>query len=156
MRTAVALTRSAILPRAAVVAMLCVLAASCAGGEGREDAPKRQREPNPPSIGFIDIPAANATVDPSVRVSGWAADESGVKAVRIYFDDELMVSVPLVSRRPDINKAYPKYAKADMLHGFEALIDAGSHVGYTMIRAEAIDGRGGATQVYSLSVKIRE
>ena len=142
--------------RASVALALCLLAAGCAGEAGQDPAPKRQRESNPPSIGFIDIPAANATVDPSLRVSGWAADESGVKAVRIYFDDELMVSVPLVSPRPDINKAYPKYAKADMIHGFEAMIDAGSHVGYTMIRVEAIDGRGGVTPLRSISVKIRE
>jgi hypothetical protein len=131
-------------------------AAGCAGDHGQEAAPKRQRERNPPSIGFIDIPAANATVDPGVRVSGWAADESGVKAVRIYFDDELMVSVPLVSPRPDVDKAYPQFARPDMIHGFEALIDAGSHVGYTMIRVEAIDGRGGVTSLHPVSVKIRE
>ena len=144
------------MKRAAAAVALCLLAAGCAGEDGREAAPKRQREPNPASIGFIDIPAANAIVDPTVRVSGWAADESGVKSVRIYFDDELMVTVALVSPRPDVNKAYPRYAKPDMLHGFEALIDAGAHVGYTMIRAEAIDGKGAVTPLYSVSVKIRE
>lgn len=136
---------------------LCALAAGCADeGTPGGDGPKRQHEHNPASIGFIDIPAKDATVDPTVRVSGWACDESGVKSVRIYFDDELMVSVPLASARPDVEKAYPKCASADHIHGFESLIDAGAHVGYTMIRAEVIDSKGGMTPLTSVSVKIRE
>jgi hypothetical protein len=138
-----------------IAGALCLLAVACST-PGRENGPKRQREANPGSMGFIDIPANGATVDPTVRVSGWAVDESGIKVVRIYFDDELMVSVPLVTPRPDINKAFPKYAKPDMIHGFEALIDAGAHGGYTVIRAEAIDGKGALSPLYSITVKIRE
>jgi hypothetical protein len=138
-----------------LLAALCVLAAACSGGK-KADAPVRQHDRNLPSIGYIDIPASGATVDATVRVSGWALDESGIKVVRIYFDDELMVSVPLASPRADVDKAYPRYSTPDKVHGFEALIDAGSHVGYTLIRAEAIDGKGAATSVYSVSVKIRE
>jgi N-acetylmuramoyl-L-alanine amidase len=137
------------------MAVLCLVTVACAGDK-REDATKRQRDPNLPSMGYIDIPAAGATVDATVRVSGWALDESGIKVVRIYFDDELMVSVPLVSPRADVDKAYPRYSTPDKIHGFEALIDAGSHVGFTLIRAEAIDGKGAATSIYSVSVKIRE
>ena len=140
----------------AMAAALCLLAVACSTDASRENGPLRQRETNPRSIGFIDIPANGATVDPTVRVSGWAADESGIKVVRIYFDDELMVAVPLVTPRPDINKAYPKFAKPDMIHGFEALIEAGAHAGYTTIRAEAIDGKGGLTPLYSVTVKIRD
>ena len=142
--------------RRAATAALLLLAVSCSTERNRDNAPRRQRESNPPSMGFIDIPANGATVDPKVRVSGWAADESGIKVVRIYFDDELMVSVPLVTPRPDINKAFPKFAKPDMIHGFEAIIDAGAHAGYTTIRAEAIDGKGGMTQIYTVTVKIRD
>jgi hypothetical protein len=142
--------------RCAMAAALCLLAVACSTDASRDNGPRRQHENNPPSIGFIDIPANGATVDPMVRVSGWAADESGIKVVRIYFDDELMVAVPLVTPRPDINKAYPKFAKPDMIHGFESRIDAGAHAGYTTIRAEAIDGKGGLTQLYSVTVKIRD
>jgi hypothetical protein len=142
--------------RTAAVLALCLLAGGCSAENGRDNAPKRQHERNPPSIGFIDIPKDGATVDPTVRVSGWAADESGVKAVRIYFDDELMATVSLVTPRPDVNQTYPKYAKPDAIHGFESLIDAGAHAGYTTIRAEAIDGKGALTQFYSVNVRIRE
>ena len=105
---------------------------------------------------MIDIPANGATVDTPVRVSGWAVDESGVTGVRIYFDDELMVTAPIVSPRPDIEKVYPAFKSPGAIHGFEAMIDAGSHEGYTTIRAVAIDGRGAQTEVYSITVKIRE
>jgi Bacterial Ig domain len=141
--------------RRAAALLLCALAAGCAPAP-RDDQPKRQHDPNPASIGFIDIPADGATVEPAVRVSGWAADESSVKAVRIYFDDELMATAPMVTARPDINKAYPRFARPDMLHGFEAMIDAGAHAGYTTIRAVAIDGKGAQSQIYSINVKIRE
>lgn len=142
--------------RVVLALALCALAAGCADEGTPGDGPKRQHERNLPSIGWIDIPAKDATVDPSVRVSGWACDESGVKSVRIYFDDELMVSVPMASARPDVEKAYPKCASADHIHGFESIIDAGAHVGYTMIRAEVIDSKGGMTPLPSVSVKIRE
>jgi len=134
---------------------LCTALAAC-NEEPRADAPKRQREPNPPSKGIIDIPAPNAIVDTPVRVSGWAVDESGVTGVRIYFDDELMVTAPIVTARPDAEKAYPAYATPGAIHGFEARVDAGAHAGYTVIRAVAIDGKGAQTQIHSVTVKIRE
>ena len=134
---------------------VCVALTACSG-ERRADAPRRQTEKNRPSGGFIDFPANGATVDPSVRVSGWAVDESGVTGVRIYFDDELMVTAPLVSARPDIDKHYPQFARPGSLHGFETMIDAGAHAGYTVIRAVALDSKGAQSQIYSITVRIRE
>jgi hypothetical protein len=144
------------MTRTLLAVAVCLLAAGCDDPVTQGDAPKRQHERNVPSIGLIDIPAKDATVDPSVRVSGWACDDSGVKSVRIFFDDELMLSVPLVSARPDVEKVYPRCASTDHIHGFESLIDAGAHVGYTNIRAEVIDSKGGVTQLPPVSVKIRE
>ena len=141
--------------RALLMAALALALAGC-GSQARSDAPKRQREPNPRSIGMIDIPANGATVDTPVRVSGWAVDESGVTGVRIYFDDELMLTAPMVSARPDVEKQFPRFASPGAIHGFEANIDAGAHAGYTVIRAVAIDGKGAQTEVYSITVKIRE
>lgn len=141
--------------RALIMIGLAAAIAACSG-PSRSDAPKRQKEPNPRSIGFIDMPANNATVDTPVRVSGWAVDESGVTGVRIYFDDELMVTAPIVTPRPDVEKAYPRFAAPGAIHGFEANVDAGAHAGFTVIRAVAIDGKGAQTEVYSVTVKIRE
>ncbi len=142
--------------RRACLAAVAVLFVVGCSKEAAPDVPKRQREPNPPSMGFIDIPADGATVDPIVRVSGWAIDESGVTGVRIYFDDELMVTAPIVTARPDIDRQYPKYAQPGAMHGFEAMIDAGAHAGFTVIRAVAIDGKGAQSQIRTITVKIRE
>jgi hypothetical protein len=140
---------------AALAATLVLWLTAC-GDEARQDGPRRQREPNPASKGFIDIPADGATVDSPLRVSGWAVDESGVTGVRIYFDDELMVTAPIVTPRPDVESMYPAYKTPGAIHGFETVIDAGSHAGYTVIRAVAIDGKGAQTQIYNITVKIRE
>jgi len=142
--------------RRAVLAVLLCATVACSREATPPDGPKRQREPNRASTGFIDIPADGATVDPYLRVTGWAVDESGVKGVRIYFDDELMVTAPIVTPRPDINDKFPQFAKPDALHGFEAMVDAGAHVGYTTIRAVAIDGKGAQSQIRTVAVKIRE
>ena len=83
------------------IAAVCLTLTSC-GGEARSDAPRRQKEPNPKSIGMIDIPANGASVDTPVRVSGWAVDESGVTGVRVYFVDELMVTVQLAVAAPPV------------------------------------------------------
>jgi len=142
--------------RRALIVIAVAASISACSEPSRSDAPKRQRERNPSSIGFIDIPANGATVDTPVRVSGWAVDESGVTGVRIYFDDELMLTAPIVSARPDVEKVYPRFVAPGAIHGFEANVDAGAHAGYTVIRAVAIDGKGAQTEVYSITVKIRE
>jgi len=137
-----------------LVAILAFAAAACSAE--KPNAPQRQYERNPPSIGFIDVPANGAIVDTPVRVSGWAVDESGVTGVRIYFDDELMLTAPIVTPRPDIDAHYPQFKNQGPIHGFESMIDAGSHAGYTVIRAVAIDGKGAQSQIYTVTVKIRE
>jgi hypothetical protein len=141
--------------RIAWIAAFCLMFTGCGAG-GRADAPRRQNEPNPRSVGVIDIPANGATVDSLVRVSGWAVDESGVTGVRVFFDDELMVTAPIVTPRPDVEKRFPQYSAPGAIHGFESLIDARAHAGYTVVRAVAIDGKGAQTEICSITIRIRE
>lgn len=119
-----------------------------------EAKPQRQREPNRASIGFIDAPAAQSTVGPMFTVTGWALDESSVKRVRVYLDDELVATVPIEVMRPDVDKAFPDRARAGEPHGFTAVVDAGARQGYCTIRVEALDGRGGLAQFANVTVKI--
>jgi hypothetical protein len=141
--------------RFAWIAVFCLALTGC-GGEGRSDAPKRQREPNPRSIGAIDIPANGATVDSPVRVSGWAVDESGVTGVRVFFDDELVATAPIGTPRPDIEQRFTQYSAPGAIHGFDSLIDARAHAGFTVVRAVAIDGKGAQTEISSITIRIRE
>jgi hypothetical protein len=133
--------------------ILSVIVLSVAGCSD-EVTPRRQLGPNPASIGFLDAPAPETTVDPVFTVAGWAIDESGVQRVRIYLDDELIASVPLTVLRPDIVSTYPTRARAGLPHGFSVLVDAGIQSGYRRVRLEAIDGRGAATQIATANVKI--
>lgn len=137
--------------RAAALIIVLVFA----GCDGGGPQPKRQSQRNLPSIGFIDSPQANAIVGPMFAVAGWAIDpDAMVERVRIYLDDQLVATVPLTVLRPDVEKAYWVKVGAGTPHGFSAVIDAGSRAGFTSVRVEAIDAKGGLTHVASTSVKI--
>jgi hypothetical protein len=137
--------------RALAVLALGALAAGCDRDTPR---PKRQTERNPPSIGFIDAPAANAVVGPLFSVAGWALDESHVKEVRVFLDDELVARLTLTVMRPDVEKQFPPRVGVGTPHGFTTLVDAGSRKGYCTIRLQALDGRGALTQFATNTVKI--
>ncbi len=136
---------------AAFLVVLVVLAGCSAGGP----QPKRQTEPNRHSIGFIDAPQNNAIVGPVFAVAGWALDpDAPVERIRIYLDDQLVATVPLTVPRPDVEKAYAPKVGAGAPHGFSAVIDAGSRTGFTTVRIEALDAKGGLTYVAHSTVRI--
>ena len=124
----------------------------------RQDAARPRKQdpavPNPATYGFIDIPAPNASVGPVITVSGWAADESGIAWIRLYADDQIIEHIPLAIPRPDVEAEFPQFTKPGALHGWQATIDFGEQVGYCVIRAEALDGRGALTRFASVTVKI--
>jgi hypothetical protein len=90
------------MSRVVMVAALCLLAAACADDINRSEGPKRQRDRNPPSIGWIDIPANDATVDPTVRVSGWACDKQGRQGGAHLFRRRADGERPSGDARPDV------------------------------------------------------
>ena len=140
--------------RACCAVALAAILASCSSEPPRPKRPD-PAVPNPPSVGFIDTPAAGTIVGPILRVSGWVADESGVAWVRLYADDQIIEHIPLSIARPDVEKEFPDFTKPHALHGWHATIDFEDHVGYTHISAEALDGRGGLTRFALISVKVR-
>lgn len=130
------------------------LLAGCAAGCKADVKPKRQTARNLPTIGFIDSPAAEATVGPMFVVAGWALDDSGVERVRVYLDDELVTDVTLTVMRPDVEKQFPPRVGAGTPHGFTTMVDAGSRAGYCTIRVEALDGLGALTQFATTNIRI--
>ena len=134
----------------AALALLLCTAVAC------DKAPKRAAgtAANHGLMGFIDSPAAGSTVGPAFLVAGWAAGREGVDRVRIYLDDEMIATAALNVARPDIDRAYPRYADTGPNHGFTTTIDAGTRSGFRMLRIEAIDRRGTAAHVASITVKI--
>ena len=139
--------------RRRIAIALLVLLPAIAGCDGKAK-PQRQPAKNPPTIGFVDAPADQATVGPSFTVAGWALDESAVDRVRVYLDDELVANVPLSVMRPDVEQAFRVSFGIGTPHGFTAAVDAGSRKGYCTIRFEALDGRGALTQFATRSVRI--
>lgn len=123
------------------------------------DHPRPRRQdpsvPNPPSVGFIDLPAPGSIVGPVISVAGWAIDESGVEWVRIYADDLIVGKFPLTVARADMEKVFPQFARPGAVHGWQTTIDFGDRVGYCVIRAEALDGRGALTRFATITVNIQ-
>lgn len=122
------------------------------------DEPRTQRQdpstPNPPSRGFIDMPAPDSVLGIAAIATGWAVDESGVQRVRVYVDDRLVANVPMTVARPDVEKVFPQFASPGAIHGWQAEIPLGDRAGYVTIYAEALDGKGALTRVASVTVKV--
>jgi len=133
--------------------ILTLAGLSAAGCSGEPEA-RRQTAKNPPTIGFVDAPAAGSVLGPKFVTSGWALDESNVERVRIYLDDQMVANVPLAVMRPDVEKAYQVSFGIGQPHGFSVAIDSGTRKGYCTMRFEALDGRGALTQFATVQVRI--
>jgi hypothetical protein len=134
--------------------LMLTLVGLAAAGCNRDPEASRQKGRNPPTIGFIDAPAAGAVLGPKFVASGWALDESNVERVRIYLDDQMGANVPLSVMRPDVAKDFKVSFGAGRPHGFSVAIDSGARKGYCTMRFEALDGRGALTQFATVQVRI--
>lgn len=131
-----------------------VVAAMVTGCNQEQDKPRRQKERNPASIGFVDAPKAQSVVGPTFPVAGWVLDESGVTRVRVFLDDQMVADGPLTVMRPDVETAYKVSFGLGTPHGFTFPVDAGTRKGYCTIRFEALDARGAVTQFATTTVRI--
>ena len=78
-----------------------------------------------PTIGFVDVPEAEAIVGPRVRISGWALAATGIRGVEIRLGAERFaarIGIP----RDDIAQARPGYPDSRMA-GFEFEGDLTAH-----------------------------
>ena len=97
------------------LAALLLAAAGC-----RQPAQDPGPDPkNEIPFGFVEGPPAESTVKKQFTVIGWAMDDEGVKEVRLYVDNKFVARSIVNQLRPDVTKAYPKYAASDKgFHGF--------------------------------------
>ncbi len=101
---------------------------------------------NLPPFGFLDAPAAGATVEGSVTVHGWALDNRSVSRVVASVDGGTPVPLTYGTDRPDVCGAWPGYpACSHGKVGFQGSLDLGAlpakacgHV----LEVRAIDGDG--------------
>ena len=68
---------------------------------------------NLPVKGFIDTPAARATIKGDAKVTGWFLDGSGVSKVEVLVDGKSMGTAQYGSYRPDVQKVFPDYQNAN-------------------------------------------
>jgi hypothetical protein len=128
------LTRSSPCPPCHLV-VLSVLLSGCTGQGVPRDAPDGA---NQPPLGTIERPLDYATQPPSFKVMGWAGDDTGIRAVRVFVDDELAAVAHFLWERPDVTRAYPHFRHGTDRHGWEATVVIGTP-GIHSIHVEAVD-----------------
>jgi hypothetical protein len=93
----------------------------------------------------IDEPREGTTVQPSFKVIGWAGDDRGIRAVRVFVDGALIGFADFVWERPDVSAVYPQFRHGTGRHGWEktAEIAPGPHT----VRVDAIDIDGAVSDL---------
>lgn len=81
---------------------------------------------------YVDEPAPNKTVSKSIKIRGWALNESGTKEINIYLDEKFIGKANTGLLREDVAKVFPGYADGAN-GGYEYILDLnpvseGSHV----------------------------
>lgn len=87
----------------------------------------------------IDEPVDNSiNLFATMKVRGWALNDSGIKEVQIYINDVFVKNAQIRIDRPDVNAAFPAYADGEN-GGYEATIDVSSlPKGHNVVKVVAI------------------
>ena len=111
-----------------------IFAAACADGADRRHA---LRGENRAPLGVIEEPREGAATSSSFKVTGWAGDDRGIRAVRVFIDGELIGLAEFASDRPDVSAVYPLVRHGTDRHGWEKTVETapGPHT----IRVDAVD-----------------
>jgi Bacterial Ig domain len=123
-----------------MAAVLTVVALSM-GCADRPDGVPSSLGDNQAPLGVIEQPADDATVASEFKVAGWAGDDRGIVAVRVYVDEELKMLAGFALDRPDVTKVYPHFRHGTDRHGYEATV-RGLSPGPHTVRVDAIDSDG--------------
>jgi hypothetical protein len=134
-----------------VAALLgAVVTGGCGGGSNRALDPANELP-----LGHVDAPAEGAQVASTMTIGGWALDDRGVRAVRVYIDGHFADEIEPNTDRPDVTKAYPQYARGGNLHGWTLAVsfaNPGPHV----IVAQAVDSDGATRDIGTINVTSRD
>ncbi len=126
--------------------LLVLVSAGCSANPGGALDPNNELP-----FGSVEAPTAGAHVSTTLSVSGWALDDSAVRAVRIYADGVLNTSTTITIDRADISLAYPRYKHGTDRHGWTATI-ALPQPGPTTLLVQAIDDRGATRDIGTVDV----
>lgn len=136
------------MTRLAALAGVLLISASAIGC-----APGPKDPENQLPIGFLDVPAQGAELKPGpTKVGGWAVDDTGIKEIRIFYDNRYAGSTTLAVERPDVSKAMADYARGTDIHGWNAHLDFGMAPGSHTIMAQAVDDNGATRDIGMVTV----
>ena len=98
---------------------------------------------NKAPVGVIDMPADGASGS-SFIVSGWAADDRGIREVRVSVDGQPVAMAAFDQERPDVTRVFPQYRHGNDRHGWKTVIEV-TQPGERTIRIDAVDTDGAIT-----------
>jgi hypothetical protein len=133
-----------------LLAVLAAAGAGCAQGRGAHAI----RGENPPPLGVIEEPREGATALPSFKITGWAGDDRGIRAIRVFLDGELIALAEFAWERPDVSMIYPHFKHGTDRHGWQTTIEAaaGSHV----VHVEAVDIDGSTSALGTRRIAVAD
>jgi hypothetical protein len=131
--------------RGVAIAALAAALSACAPASGVLD------RANELPFGHVDQPVAGATLPALSPVSGWALDDRDVREIRVYVDNHFINSGRPTQPRPDVSRAYPRYARPGHRYGWTLLLGFDAPGPHTVL-VQAIDSSGAARDIGVLSV----
>jgi hypothetical protein len=102
----------------------------------------------------IEEPRDGETALPLFKITGWAGDDRGIQAVRVFLDGELIALAEFAWDRPDVSMVYPHLRHGTDRHGWETTVEtaAGSHV----LRVEAVDVDGSTSALGTRRIAVAD
>jgi hypothetical protein len=145
---------------AVFVCVAVVGAAACGGGsdpagDRRAIAALEPLADNQLPFGHVDTPPASAVVPPTFPVGGWAMDDEGIEAIRIYVDGKFKASSRLTVDRADVSKAFATYAHQTDRHGFNATVTIGAP-GTHKLLVQAVDVKGATRDIGQVDIVVQQ
>ena len=100
---------------------------------------------NQAPLGMMEAPRNGTVTLRSFTVTGWAGDDRGIRAVRVFVDGELIGLADFVWDRPDVSAVYPQFRHGTDRHGWEKTVEIapGPHT----VRVDVLDIEGAVSDL---------
>jgi hypothetical protein len=107
-------------------------------------------------FGFVDEPANGSAIDRNVSAHGWALDDGSVVEVRMFLDNHFVARTAVNEQRPDVTKAYPRYAHGNDSHGWSLIAPLAGDVatGPHTLMFQAVDNLGASRDIATVNVDL--
>lgn len=114
-----------LVTRSSLVASLlgCSLLAACGSGKPAASASTTIDPNNELPFGYIDTPAPGQHLPRMFVARGWALDDTGIAAIRLFVDSKFLMPVERRTVRDDLKNTFPDYANRTRRHGWLATVE---------------------------------